>query len=95
MWSAPLQEACAARNLAVDDVLASLAAQAEQPAPSTDWNPASLAALIGHIVGTHHAYVKAVSFSNVMLNNCTGAGGGCATARLAPTDTKTAAIAAV
>ncbi|MBZ5628803.1 MAG: iron-sulfur cluster repair di-iron protein [Acidobacteriia bacterium] len=54
-----LQEACAARNLAVDDVLASLAAQAEQPAPSTDWNPASLAALIGHIVGTHHAYVKA------------------------------------
>ena len=54
-----LQEACAARNLAVDDVLASLAAPVGQAAPSADWNPASLAALIGHIVGTHHAYVKA------------------------------------
>ncbi|MBZ5523497.1 MAG: iron-sulfur cluster repair di-iron protein [Acidobacteriia bacterium] len=54
-----LQEACAARNLAVDEVLASLAAQAEQPAPSADRKTGSLAALISHIVGTHHAYVKA------------------------------------
>jgi regulator of cell morphogenesis and NO signaling len=53
-----LQEACEARNLLVDDVLASLEAQAAQPAPTADWKQGPLGELVEHIVGTHHAYVK-------------------------------------
>ena len=51
-----LDEACAARNLRVGDVLAALASQPQ--ADSADWQKGSLAELIGHIVGKHHAYVK-------------------------------------
>ncbi len=53
-----LAEACAARNLSLDDVLASLEGQAQQPAPAADWSRSKLAELIAHIVSTHHAYVK-------------------------------------
>jgi regulator of cell morphogenesis and NO signaling len=55
----PLAEACAAGNLEVDAVIAALEAAAKGPAPSADdWTNASLEALSGHIVATHHAYVK-------------------------------------
>ncbi len=56
----PLDEACAAANLKVAEVLASLAAAtAEPPRPSERQLLAgSLAELISHIVKTHHAYVR-------------------------------------
>jgi regulator of cell morphogenesis and NO signaling len=56
----PLAEACAASNLEVDAVIAALEAAAQGPASSArDWTAASLESLSGHIVATHHAYVKA------------------------------------
>ena len=55
----PLDEACAASSLDVDAVIAALEAAAGSPAPSTeDWSRESMEALVGHIVATHHAYVK-------------------------------------
>ncbi|MFZ1086469.1 MAG: iron-sulfur cluster repair di-iron protein [Terracidiphilus sp.] len=55
----PLAEACAAGNLAVDEVIVALEAAAQTPsAIGTDWSQASLEELSGHIVQTHHAYVK-------------------------------------
>jgi regulator of cell morphogenesis and NO signaling len=55
----PLAEACAASNLEVDAVLAALEASAKGPARNAeDWTQASLEKLAGHIVTTHHAYVK-------------------------------------
>ena len=54
----PLVEACAASNLEVDAVIAALEAATRGPAPAEDWTSASLEALSGHIVATHHAYVK-------------------------------------
>ena len=55
----PLAEACAANNIEVDAVLAALEAAAQGPAPNVeDWSNASLEKLSGHIVDTHHAYVK-------------------------------------
>jgi regulator of cell morphogenesis and NO signaling len=55
----PLAEACTAGNLAVDEVIAALEAAAHTPsAIGTDWSQASLEELSGHIVQTHHAYVK-------------------------------------
>ena len=54
----PLAEACAARNLNVDEVIASLeVAAAPMPSATQDWTRESLAALAAHIVVTHHAYV--------------------------------------
>lgn len=54
----PLAEACLARNLNVDEVIASLeAATAPIHSATQDWTRESLAALAAHIVGTHHAYV--------------------------------------
>lgn len=55
----PLSEACAARSLEVDAVIAALetaAAGAEKPAG--DVTGKSLAGLCAHIVATHHEYVK-------------------------------------
>lgn len=55
----PLAEACAAKSLSVDEVLAAL-----EGAPTTfdgaakDWSASPLAALCAHIVDTHHAYVR-------------------------------------
>jgi regulator of cell morphogenesis and NO signaling len=55
----PLTEACAAKNLEVDAVIASLeeAAKTDSPAAS-DWTTKSLASLAAHIVETHHDYCK-------------------------------------
>jgi regulator of cell morphogenesis and NO signaling len=55
----PLAEACAARNLDVYDVAASIAAAAITPEQAgTDWTKTSLRRLIALIVDTHHDYVK-------------------------------------
>lgn len=55
----PLAEACTATQVEVDQVLAALEAAAAHPTPlAEDWTHESLRALIGHIVATHHAYVK-------------------------------------
>jgi regulator of cell morphogenesis and NO signaling len=54
----PLAEACAARNLAVDDVIASLEEAEKTPATEgDDWTKKPLAGLVSHIVSRHHAYV--------------------------------------
>jgi len=55
----PLAEACAVGNLEVDKVIAALEAAARISAPvAENWSQASLESLIGHIITTHHAYVK-------------------------------------
>jgi len=54
----PLAEACATGNLEIDAVLAALERAAQGSEPAEDWSKASLEALSGHIVATHHAYVK-------------------------------------
>lgn len=55
----PLVEACAARNLEVDVVLAALEATESSPSQiANDWTQASLERLSAHVVATHHAYVK-------------------------------------
>jgi regulator of cell morphogenesis and NO signaling len=55
----PLAEACVAGKLKVDTVIAALEAAAKIAAPAGhDWSQASLESLSGHIVATHHAYVK-------------------------------------
>jgi regulator of cell morphogenesis and NO signaling len=55
----PLAEACAASNLDLDAVLAALEAAAQGEAPAAEnWTSASQEALSGHIVATHHAYIK-------------------------------------
>jgi len=54
-----LAEACAARNLEVDAVLAALEAAATRPQLDVeDWADKSLDSLCAYIVSTHHAYVK-------------------------------------
>ena len=54
----PLAEACAARNLAVDDVISSLEEAENAPvAEGDDWTKKPLAGLVSHIVSTHHVYV--------------------------------------
>jgi regulator of cell morphogenesis and NO signaling len=54
----PLAEACAAKGLNVDDVIASLQAAVAPSAPGTkNWTAESLADLAAHIVNTHHAYI--------------------------------------
>jgi regulator of cell morphogenesis and NO signaling len=55
----PLAEACAAKNLGVDAVIASLEAAAKaETRNASDWSQASLETLANHIVSTHHTYVK-------------------------------------
>jgi regulator of cell morphogenesis and NO signaling len=55
----PLSEACATRDLEVDTVIAALEDAAKDTAPTEeDWSKVSLERLSGHIVATHHAYVK-------------------------------------
>jgi len=54
----PLADACAAKGLNVDEVIASLEAASEPLTPGEkDWHRESLASLASHIVDTHHAYV--------------------------------------
>jgi regulator of cell morphogenesis and NO signaling len=55
----PLAEACAAKGLNVDDVVASLQTAAVLPVSGErDWTNESLTILAAHIVDTHHAYVN-------------------------------------
>ena len=54
----PLEEACEANHVEVDQVIAALEKAAAGPAaPATDWSKKPLEALCDHIVATHHAYV--------------------------------------
>ena len=55
----PLAEACATRAVEVDAVIAALESAAKVPPPQVeDWSRASLEKLVGHIVATHHDYVR-------------------------------------
>ena len=55
----PLAEACAASQVEVDAVISALEAAATAGAPvAEDWPQRSMEELVGHIVATHHAYVK-------------------------------------
>ena len=55
----PLAEACVARNLEIDSVLAALKAAAKNPATEVEnWAEKSLESLSSHIVTRHHAYVN-------------------------------------
>src|SRR5215469_9110239 len=55
----PLSEACAAKEIEIGEVIAALEAAAQTPAEAADdWNVESLTQLCGHIVATHHAYVR-------------------------------------
>ena len=55
----PLADACAAKGLNVDEVIASLeAATAPLASEERNWATGSLACLAAHIVDTHHAYVS-------------------------------------
>jgi len=55
----PLAQACDERDLQIGDVVAALeSAAGTTDRVGTDWTKASLRQLIGHIVATHHAYVK-------------------------------------
>ena len=55
----PLTEACAAKDVDVDTVIAALeAASHNENAPVKDWAKEPLANLAEHIVATHHAYCK-------------------------------------
>lgn len=54
----PLADACAAKGLNVDEMIASLEAATAPFTPGQkDWARESLASLAAHIVDTHHAYV--------------------------------------
>ena len=54
----PLAEACAARNLAVETVVAALEDGGSSAPAGDDWTAKPLAELSAHIVGAHHAYVR-------------------------------------
>lgn len=55
----PLAEACAAKDVNVETVIAALeAASRNENAQVKDWTKESLANLTGHLVATHHAYCK-------------------------------------
>lgn len=55
---AALRDACTAKGLDPPAVIDRIQNAAQQPAPSADWLPARLGALIDHILTTHHAYLK-------------------------------------
>lgn len=55
----PLAEACAAKNVELDAVLAALESSAStSETPTREWSGESLSSLAAHIVNTHHAYVR-------------------------------------
>ena len=55
----PLAEACAARDLEIDSVLAALEEAEKKPGIEIEnWAEKSLESLSSHIVAKHHAYVK-------------------------------------
>jgi regulator of cell morphogenesis and NO signaling len=57
----PLEEACASAGVGIDVVLRALEQGIDTSASiaTRDWNTAPLGELVDHIVGKHHAYVKA------------------------------------
>lgn len=55
----PLAEACEAKNLSVETVIAALENGTSNSAPTGEsWNAQPLSSLVSHIVDTHHAYVR-------------------------------------
>ena len=55
----PLREACAEKGLDIETVLTGLAAATgDTKAEAEDFSKATLTELIGHIVATHHGYVR-------------------------------------
>lgn len=55
----PLDEACAAAHLSVDEVVRALEEAAKSPsAPQKEWPAESLGALIDHIQSTHHVFTR-------------------------------------
>ncbi|HEY1578049.1 MAG TPA: iron-sulfur cluster repair di-iron protein [Terracidiphilus sp.] len=55
----PLAQACAERDIAVDDVIEALEkGLAEGQVEGEDWTAKPLGLLVAHIVDTHHAYVR-------------------------------------
>jgi regulator of cell morphogenesis and NO signaling len=55
----PLNEACEAKSISVEAVIAALENGTSNSAPATeDWNAQSLGSLAAHIVNAHHAYVR-------------------------------------
>ena len=55
----PLAEACAARNLEIDSVIAALEEAEKKPGTEVEnWAEKSLESLSSHVVARHHAYVK-------------------------------------
>ena len=56
---ATLESACKAKGISYEKVAESLAAlEAHAPAGECDWQTATLAELIGHIVSKHHGFVR-------------------------------------
>jgi regulator of cell morphogenesis and NO signaling len=54
----PLAEACAAKNLSLETVVAALQENQAASLEQQDWTVKSLSALVAHIVDVHHAYVR-------------------------------------
>jgi len=57
----PLNEACAAANLNIDDVLSRLeqaGADSSRDASGKNWQTEALGSLVEYIVATHHAFIK-------------------------------------
>ena len=55
----PLAEACEAKNIPLESLIAALENGAGTETPvAEDWNNKSLGSLTAHIVNTHHAYVR-------------------------------------
>src|SRR5262252_2132002 len=54
----PLAEACATKNIAVDEVIEALERAATAVVGPEDWTLKPLGALAAHIVNTHHVYVR-------------------------------------
>jgi regulator of cell morphogenesis and NO signaling len=54
----PLAEACATKNIAVDEVIEALERAAAPVNGAEDWTLKPLGSLAAHIVNTHHAYVR-------------------------------------
>jgi regulator of cell morphogenesis and NO signaling len=55
----PLEEACNAKNLSLEEVIGKLESAAQpSAAPRENWQAGSLAELIDHIVGTHHKFTR-------------------------------------
>ena len=54
----PFDEACRAKNLNPDSVLAEIENSTPAPAGETDWQAAPMRDLARHIIATHHEYLK-------------------------------------